>query len=558
MSAYRQRQKWLAFFSAGASSPAIQAGMLWIFFSVLFVFLRSQQYTAVDGPVRCVEVFYRQDIFFHGNNHLLYPFNVLMWHRFLSLFGVSATNAFEFIRLTQIMNCVAAAGCISIVYWLTRVGTGSKRVSLFIACGYAFSRAFLLHATNSAEPMVGLFWSLLALLLLVTSLKTDKRWIAGVSGVVLSLAMATYQSMVLITPAMLVFVLMWPLGNGNGGRRPMLRSPQLWYLVLGEGFGAAVIYGAVYRFEGIRDIAGMIRRFTTVEAGAVYGGLSLSKILNLPLGLAGNLFPILPPDFEGIRSLLRNHSSDLWISWLGFIVLSLIVFSAFSLFGFWRVRERLSTRHAAIFVAALVGLGISGLAPLYWVPEYDKLWLQPLACLYLLFGVVVSRFIDRKRWAWLLRAGVLLVAIEVISNAFWAIPSHFRATAYLAEATRVSAIVRPEDTVITDWDGISILYGTFWGQAPEPRVLTLQSIVDKDGEGTINALEKLALETSNHGGRLYFLGTLDLSEDAWNSFLGNRLGLPYHSIDPYRNQASVIARFPNGSGGEITLRRLER
>jgi hypothetical protein len=38
----------------------------------------------------------------------------------------------------------------------------SLAVSIVAAAAYAFSHAFILHATSTAEPMVGLFWSFLS------------------------------------------------------------------------------------------------------------------------------------------------------------------------------------------------------------------------------------------------------------------------------------------------------------------------------------------------------------------------------------------------------------
>jgi len=106
------------------------------------VALRSHVYTDVDGAVRCLEVFHRQELFFHANNHLLYPVDVFAWHRLLSLFGVKATSPFEYLALTQIMNAVAAAGCAAVLYRLALLAMGSPGAGLMAAVMWRFPAPF--------------------------------------------------------------------------------------------------------------------------------------------------------------------------------------------------------------------------------------------------------------------------------------------------------------------------------------------------------------------------------------------------------------------------------
>ena len=177
--------------------PALICGV----FSLIFILLGSKQYVAVDGAVRCLDVYYSQKLFTHSNNHLLYPVNVYFWHQFLAAFGIYADGPIEYLRLTQMMNAVAAAGCLAILYCLTYAATSSRGISLGVTIGYGLSNAFFSHATNSAEPMVGLWWSFLAIGLTALALKTQRRWLLFVSGALFALAMASYQSMILLSPA---------------------------------------------------------------------------------------------------------------------------------------------------------------------------------------------------------------------------------------------------------------------------------------------------------------------------------------------------------------------
>jgi hypothetical protein len=166
--------------------------------AALFVLLRTRQYLAVDGAVRCVSVYWLGGPMAGGNSHLLYFADVFVWTKALSHAGVNASNAFDFLRLTQWMNALAASGSISVFWLLCSRATRSLGVAGAAAGAYAFSNAFLLHATSTAEPMVGLFWSLASILSVASGLEASSPPRLFVGGALLLLAMATYESMVLV------------------------------------------------------------------------------------------------------------------------------------------------------------------------------------------------------------------------------------------------------------------------------------------------------------------------------------------------------------------------
>ena len=102
----------------------LSAVLVFLIFLTLFLSFRSKQYTAVDGALRCLEVYHRQSIFFLGNNHLLYPANIFLWSRALDLIGLKASNVFEYLSASQAMNCTAAAGCLRASAWLAHCVEG--------------------------------------------------------------------------------------------------------------------------------------------------------------------------------------------------------------------------------------------------------------------------------------------------------------------------------------------------------------------------------------------------------------------------------------------------
>ena len=135
-------------------SPTFIAVVIFVVFATLFALLHTQQYLAVDGAIRALFIYWHGRSIAGGNNHLLYFVNVYAWTKTLALFGKYPSDAFDFIRSTQWMNGLAAGGCVSIVFLLSARAAKSIGVALAAASAYAFSYAFVLHATSTAEPMV--------------------------------------------------------------------------------------------------------------------------------------------------------------------------------------------------------------------------------------------------------------------------------------------------------------------------------------------------------------------------------------------------------------------
>lgn len=183
--------------SAGWFSAGLTAFAL---FALLFALPGTREFPEVDGAIRCVQVYWTGRPSAGGNNHLLYFVNVFAWTRMLAWVGVKASNPFEFIGHAQSMNAYAAGAIVSIVAVLSYLTTRSAGAAVAAAAALAFSHAFMLHATSSAEPVVGLFWSLMSVAVPVTGLQTSLWFMLSASGFLLVLAMATYESMVLLGP----------------------------------------------------------------------------------------------------------------------------------------------------------------------------------------------------------------------------------------------------------------------------------------------------------------------------------------------------------------------
>lgn len=361
-------------------AESLRVAIVFASFLVLYAVCRSPDLTAVDGPFRSCEVYHRGEIFFHGNNHLLYPVNVLIWNQLLKSVLGACEGPLEFARRTQLMNGLALASAVAVMFLLVRLATGSIKIAVWTACALGFSRAFLLHATNAAEPPVGILLSFLAVAAAATARKTGRMWPTVLAGVLIAAAMATYQTMVLVGPAILVLCAVQTTPSTGAGigisRGQVLR---VFGLLAGSAGGVVAIYGWAYTRQGIVGLGPLVRRFLSIDGGtSVDGGLSASRAINTPIGLVGNLFYAYPSDYAGIRWLFRNHVTDFWATWLVVLLsasfVAVVAFTA--LVG--RNWGKLSRSRRLTLLATVVGLACTLVAPLCWDPTYDKFGLQTM------------------------------------------------------------------------------------------------------------------------------------------------------------------------------------
>ena len=189
-----------------------------------FVFLRSHDLTAVDGAVRAFDTFREPRLQFHSSSHMLYPVWVLAWTRAASRLGISLVDPKQFIRVVQVMNAALAAGCCAVLFALVRSLTDSLKMGIVAALSWSLSHAVLLHATNAAEPMSGLFFSVCAFAIVIVSVRRSLSSLMIPAGFLLALAMASYQSMVFMGVSCGLVALLWPVSDRREEGRLFLTS----------------------------------------------------------------------------------------------------------------------------------------------------------------------------------------------------------------------------------------------------------------------------------------------------------------------------------------------
>ena len=485
-------------YSREIRSFSFQLALAFMIALITFLVLRSSDFLAVDGALRALQVYYLDRPFLHPNSHLLYAVNLYVWSTMLRLLGIVAHDQVTFLRLAEAMNAIAAAACLTIFYGLLHRLTNRRAVAALATLGFGFSSAFLAHATSSAEPMVGLLWSEVSVVLAIYGCSRPKKWPLVAGGLLLALAMATYQSMVLFGVPIVLMLWLHPSPAGGDFRTRRSNVAAAARFVTGFALGISIIYGTAYYLAGTRTLAGMIARFLQLDgSGQVYSGVNIMKLASALPGLAVSLFPILPPEC-GFRCLSDRH----YLSWVPTAALAVavagiclvtLVLLARKLWTAMTATEKLATGSCAVgFLTTVVPV-------ICWMPTYDKLWLQPLSCLFLGGGLLLSVAWRESNFRYLLMSGCALVAAIAVSNIALAVLAKTKPTPYLNEAREVAAVVAPQDLIVGDWNNIFVLYQAFW--APRGNSFNVPTVAIHEGLQTIPQLAESVAQTMSSGGQ---------------------------------------------------------
>jgi hypothetical protein len=509
---------------------------LFSFFLTLYTVFRTNQYTAVDGALRCLSVFWNRHLFFDENNHLLYPVWVLLWTGLVERIGLSLSNAFEFIRMTQAFNALMAAAAIALLYSILEALT-TYRIAVLCSLVFGFSAAVVRHATNSAEPMPGLFFCLLGIRLLISGLGRDRWAHLLIGGLCFAVAMASYQAMGTIA-GVGAFMCIWSATVTHKPNEAFRAGALgLTWIALGGLLGVIAIYGFAYSYQQVPPHE-MVGHFLSLTEAHVYGGLSISRILNVPMGFIRNSLGGLPGDYAGIRSSLLQH--PMRSIWIPFVMLELAMLSL-TVALVAKALLRIGRGSTRILGAVAGGACLLIAFPLiYWDPLYDKLWLLPLAVAAAMAAISLRPDVLPPGRRQLLGALILCLLIAQLGiNVPTMVESHADATPHLSDAEDLSKRVGTGDWVVLDFDDVSALWFAFWGH--DKNVLLLPASTITQAKEWLSSSKQ---ECANGKARIFFVGVLDQDRKTWDAFLGERVGIPYSLFDEYRTHARVLTRYP--------------
>ncbi len=534
--------------------------MFW--FVVLFVLLRSTNFLAVDGNYRCLEVWHRQRVFFHGAGHMLYPVNVWFWSKLVSAPGFSLKTPFAFLAAVEVLNALAAAAALGFFFDLIHSITRSIRIATYGTILFGLSYAFIAQATNGNEPMVGVFWSFFAVWLTARAARKNSLGDLIGAGALFAVSLATYQSMASLALVGLTIIYF---------TRQKSRALYIGTFAASGTLFTIVIYAWIDWLRGIRSLSLMVRNFFGHEDAAGFFGITIGKVLSVPLGLANGFTPLTHYfQFTGLRNL-TNGGVGYSLAFGVFPIVFAALLVAFLLvpLASWNL---LTESERVGFVAALVGFSITLIPVISWDPVYDKLLILPVACLIFACSISFNLAIRQKNalaWLFVLPITVVLSSIPLL------IQNHVRGTPGLAEVSRFAASIEARDLVVGDWDPASTLYSSIWAQqdtdpqhpydsvwANNPQFFSFTTLANDYGIKALPRLLQSIQETDARGGKIYFVGLLDKTEREWETDLGRRFGMPFSAMSIYRQHSTpktpihlpsgdVFVRMYDPSGGRI-------
>jgi hypothetical protein len=511
-----------------------QSALIFSFFFSYYYLSISKDFTEVDGPFRCFDVYHSPQPQIHGNNHLLYPINIYLWNQALSAVISPPVDALEFGKRSQIMNITAMSATMALFYVLAKNISGKLYITVFATLGLGLSKAYILHGTNSAEPVLGLLWSTLTIALLAWGLCDNKKqpYIVFLAGIFLALAMATYQTMVLI-------------GVGCLSLSCIKREENDWKISIKTGIiflagcalGALVFFGSAYYYDGSLSPLDMVKRFFHLDGGGnVYGGFSFSKLINLFMGFTLNQF--LTPQWAGYRNYLKINFWSYWTVWMactGTIGTIFLLLVSKEFFKSNSIPKIITLSLSLALLTCIIG-------PLCWDPTYDKMWLQPLMLIW--FGALYSWKNQKKFGATII---YITLGLTILPNFFWGFFRNPKEYKYVQPALELIQTVNPKDILVTDWNKISIIAGCLDNKN---EIFPLISYASSNPLGTVERLSTLHQKAKAQKGRLIFFGILDQPIETWEPFLGKRCGLPFAALEPFRRSCKQIGSF---SEKDITL-----
>jgi hypothetical protein len=361
--------------------------------------------------------------------------------------------------------------------------------------------------------------------------------------------MATYQTTIFLAPAAIVLFWYGRSKAGDGTLRSWSRAYDLALCVCAGLVGCVLIFGLAYWYEGIHGPVSMLKNFFAHRWARAYLGVGVGKSLNLPFGIVRNIFPVLP-NFTGIRAFLSGPQLSVVLS-----LLLIMSFAALLMICAIRLRKGwngLQPGTQTGVLVAVTGLTFTIVPLIIWDPHYDKLWLQPLACMAFLVGVALATVNlsgDKRIVLSKVIPGIVFAGLAF--NVPGAVHNHLQENNDVKETERLATIIGERDLLIGDWDTVSVLYDYGWSR--DGHFISFPTEAMVFGPDAVSRLRNAVEKTQVSGGRIYFLGILDVPEPVWESFLGSRCGVPYSALNIYRVHSSIFA----GYTGRYALRKLE-
>jgi len=514
-------------------------------FALLFNIFNSNSYTVADGNMRCVEVFNANKPYLHGNNHMLYPVHIYYFNKLLDRLGIKSKDGFEYFRHSEIMNAMAGAVSLGIIYLILSALSGSSFYGILGILCIGFSKSFLECATNPNEAMVGFFFNVVSIWFFYLSVSRNKTIYSCLSGASFSYAIATYSAM--SSGVAVILVYLYNIFAHKDDRLRYLKMTVFYLISLFAGL--IIIYGISYSiFLHIHTFRDGLNEFFTsyrVEEGVkkIWGTLKFKNLLLIFYGFVQALFQL--PYYELREAFLgddRNYR-------IALALIPPIILTVALWIVLWNVLLRLlktGKKYAETVIFLVIFLAYAMFCPLYVQVNHAKLWPQPITIfvalsIYLLanyFRMDIHRHIARRIKIFLL----IFLATLMTWNVFNVlIPNHEGEKERVKLASDFDKLIGKNSLVFIEWDKVGPIFSIFFkGQRDVMSVPTM--VLTTDRRRLIERLDSEIEKAKKSNKEIYFVGFLNKSRYKWNLFFG-KLGISYESFQKYRDHSKLIVSF---------------
>jgi len=303
-------------------------------------------------------------------------------------------------------------------------------VSLALTLGLCFSPAYLLTATNIHEPALSLPFFVGTLLLLVD--RPFLGWTPVAAGVLAGLAAITYLLAGSLLPGIAVAVIATQFPS-----RAAIKPIVLFLISFGAVFFG--IWVTVLVASGFRTPDRLLGAIVRFPHQGTYGGFKLGSVIATPVGLTEAFIPVLPNDFQGLRSLY--HQTPLVALYVGAATLIVCIFLAAVLYVLFK-RGMLRTLPV---LSCLLTFVLVEAACLEWDAYYQKLQLFALILCWVMVAAAFSRRQTQDgRWP------LLLFVPIVVASGFWVLRNNVQPSQPRTNAEQLISIVG-NGMLITTW-----------------------------------------------------------------------------------------------------------
>lgn len=483
-------------------------------------------------------------------NHILYPLVPFYFYRAWELFGWTGRSLFPL----QVFSALGGAVAVLLVYKISTTIIESRRPALWLAVGFGASAGIWSWSVDAESTTMPLAINLALLYLLLRNSAPSRTWSPVLLGVLCAISITSYQTSVLIVPAMLVGYMM---GRGLE-RNTRVRQSILFTLVTGV-ISVSIFVCVAVTTCGVRSWQSLLRWQFAYSGYGMWGKPSLRGMVQGLSALQRSVVGYPGTGEAALSTWIRDASVGQRLAWA---FLAAVVFVAFAASIVAAIKARNSMGPAEVRALAVITTWgvINSAFALYWVPGDITFWVSTLTSWWLAIAILISARrplegrpssrIGSPRYQVILACGVILIAT---TNFLFSIYPKTKPDCTYQIVQAVKERTTSDDLVLTPGADylltrelgyfahrktISILEWVVFSNK-DPREVAdarFDEEVTQHRESKEEVLEKIdaiADEFRNQGGRVYLVGAHPGKPEQW-TYLDQQTGFTKNDFSHFR------------------------